>query len=308
MATKKPIAIVTGGTRGIGSGIAEVLAEAGYDLLLTYNTDQEAAQSFAKTLSKKIEDGDGEQKIKVECVGGDISLFSTRDKIFECLDCMIGKGDDAAASSSSGPLAVLVHNAGQYVGITSDNADNLSKGSLVFGDGSLVGDDGRTNFDIMHYYQRMYGEAFVDLCERFLIRMKNQSAEGGRGSIVGISSPGVTAHYYGPNVGYSMPGSGKCVMEYTMRIYAAQAAKHGINVNVLVPGVTNTPAWNRIGKDRGMSDGDQIMKGILHRRAAIKELIQPRDIGEVVKFLSSPSGKFVTGTVVPVDGGLHMGI
>jgi len=45
----------------------------------------------------------------------------------------------------------------------------------------------------MHYYQRMYGEAFVDLCERFLFRMNG--SESGGGTIVGISSPGVCAHY-----------------------------------------------------------------------------------------------------------------
>ena len=61
----------------------------------------------------------------------------------------------------------------------------------------------------MHYYQRMYGDAFVDLCEQGLARFKGDAG----GSLVGISSPGCTLQYKA-NLGYDMPGSGKCVMEY----------------------------------------------------------------------------------------------
>ena len=85
----------------------------------------------------------------------------------------------------------------------------------------------------MHYYQRMYGDAFVDLCEQGLARFKDG------GSLVGISSPGCTLQYKA-NLGYDMPGSGKCVMEYTMRLFAVRAATKNVNVNVVIPGVTVT--------------------------------------------------------------------
>eukprot|EP00567_Pseudictyota_dubia_P011469 CAMPEP_0197443376 /NCGR_PEP_ID=MMETSP1175-20131217/9122_1 /TAXON_ID=1003142 /ORGANISM="Triceratium dubium, Strain CCMP147" /LENGTH=255 /DNA_ID=CAMNT_0042973993 /DNA_START=89 /DNA_END=853 /DNA_ORIENTATION=+ len=229
----KPIALVTGGTRGIGSGIARVLAEDGYDLLLTYNTDKDAADEFAASLAHDI---GGE--LRVKCVGGDISLGSTRDEIFEALDSMTEASDDGC----DGRLAVLVHNAGQIVGLTSENSEGIQAKALSFGDGSLVDKEGRTDFDAMHYYRRLYGEAFVDLCERSLLRM-GSSQDGGGGSIVGISSPGVNSHYYGPDWTYSMAGSGKCLMEYSMRIYAVKVAARGINVNVIVPGITKTEAW-----------------------------------------------------------------
>jgi hypothetical protein len=56
----------------------------------------------------------------------------------------------------------VVHNAGQYVGITSDNADGLTAGMLGFGDGSMLSaDGGSTNLATMRYYQRLYGDAYT---------------------------------------------------------------------------------------------------------------------------------------------------
>ena len=204
-------------TRGIGR-ISDALGEAGFDLLLTYNSDAAAAEAAAAEL--KTAHGCG-----VTCVGGDISLESTRDAIFGAFEAM-----------SDVELGAVVHNAGQYVGITSDNADGLKGGPpLGFGDGSLLS-DGKFDFAQMHYYQRMYGDAYVDLCERGLARMT------AGGSLVGISSPGCTTQY-NANAGYDMPGSGKCVMEYAMRLFALRCAGKDVNCNVVVPGVTTTDAW-----------------------------------------------------------------
>ena len=97
-AAGRPFAIVTGGTRGIGSGIATVLSEEGYDLLLTYNSDEKPANEFVSSLTSKQED------LRAECVGGDISLCETIDEIFAIVDAM---------RSDGGRLEVLVHNAGQ---------------------------------------------------------------------------------------------------------------------------------------------------------------------------------------------------
>ena len=291
----RKIALVTGGTRGIGSGISEALAEAGYDLLLTYNTDKDAASEFSQSIREKYKDSCR----RVECVGGDISLPSTRDEIFSCLDGMTSSDDNG---DDDGYLAVMVHNAGQYVGITSDNSDGLEAKPLMFGDGSLLEEDGSTNMDTLNYYHRMYGEAFVDLCERSLVQM---NADVG-GSLIGISSPGPTAHLYNPGPEYSMPGSGKCLMEYSMRIYALKAAERNINANVVVPGYVQTEAWTKLAQSRGLPDEKQMMEGLVDRRVPQKKAMLPRDIGDAVAFLCSEAGRWITGISLPVDAGLHL--
>ena len=90
-------AIVTGGSRGIGLEISGALAEAGFDLLITYNSDVEAAEEAASALRTA-------HGCTVECVGGDISLTATRDEVFARYD---------ATFKATHELGAVVHNAGQ---------------------------------------------------------------------------------------------------------------------------------------------------------------------------------------------------
>ena len=191
-AALRRVAIVTGGTRGVGLGISQALAENDFDLLLTYNSDSAAAEKAVLELKNQF------PICAIETVGGDVSLPETRKAIFD-------KFDSAYAKTHC--LGAVVHNAGQYVGVSSTNAAGIKATGPPpgFGDGSLLGEDGGVDFTQMHYYQKMYGDAFVDLCERGLARFPEDG-----GSLVGISSPGCTLQF-NPNLGYDMPGSGKCV-------------------------------------------------------------------------------------------------
>ena len=276
-------AIVTGGTRGIGRGISEALAASGFDLLVTFNTDASAAEAAAAELRAA-------HGCTVECVGGDISLEATRDAIFACFD---------KSFKRTHALGAVIHNAGQYVGITSANADGLAASMYGFGDGSMLDADGKMKLDVMHYYQRMYADAYVDLCERGAARM--DEADGG--SLIGISSPGCTLQY-NANLGYDMPGSGKCVMEYAMRLFAVRCAPKGINCNVVVPGVTETDAWGKLAEKRGMKK-EELVAGIASRLSPMGAM-QPRQLGDAVAFLCSPEGRIITGVSLPVDGGVHL--
>ncbi|KAL3923410.1 MAG: hypothetical protein SGILL_001677, partial [Bacillariaceae sp.] len=278
---RRPVAIITGGSRGIGSGIATVLASKGYDLLLTYNTDNQAAEAFKFSLQQRY------PSCCVECVGGDLTITETRDAVFACLDAYFGDGH----------LQVLVHNAGQYLGLTSENSDGISSDAVIFGDGSLLKKDKdsqlHTDLSSIHYYQRLYGDAWIDLCERSIQRMAmggcdNDHAVPG-GTIIGISSPSVNPSLYKPDRTYSGPGSGKTIMEYSMRIYAKVVAEHNINVNVIVPGIVPTEAWERASQYRQSDESmEDVMERLVDRLVPLKRPVQPTDIGEVIAFLCSP--------------------
>ena len=123
------------------------------------------------------------------------------------------------------------------------------------------------------------------------------------GSLVGISSPGCTLHYK-PNAGYDLPGSGKCVMEYAMRLFAVRCAGRGINCNVVVPGVTSTDAWGRLAATRGTTK-EALVEGISSRLSLMGSM-SPRQLGDAVAFLCSPEGRLITGVSLPVDGGVHL--
>lgn len=94
---KAPVAVITGGTRGIGLAIAERLAVDGYDLLLTYRGDDEAAAAAQSTLAKSGR--------RIEVVSADVSTSEGAASTIESATKLLGKID------------VLVNNAG----ITRDN-------------------------------------------------------------------------------------------------------------------------------------------------------------------------------------------
>uniref|UniRef100_A0A7S1AMT0 SDR family oxidoreductase n=1 Tax=Noctiluca scintillans TaxID=2966 RepID=A0A7S1AMT0_NOCSC len=278
----RPVAIVTGGTRGIGRGTSEALADEGFDLLLGYGTNAEAAETAASELR--------ERGARVVVVGGDVSEEATVVRYFEVFQ----------KEFPSQQLRAVVHNAGQYMGLTAANNVGVSDGAprLL---GSLLLPDGSVDFSRFDYYHQIYARAWVQLVERAVPFLTV-----GGGSVIGISSPGCNATQV-PAGGYDMPGSAKTVMETTARFYAKNLAHQGITVNVVIPGVTLSDAWIHVAKGRGMAEDHTMAKEVAERAVPLGRAQSCRELGDVVAFLCSSRGKYITGVALPVDGGLHLG-
>jgi 2-hydroxycyclohexanecarboxyl-CoA dehydrogenase len=84
---------------------------------------------------------------------------------------------------------------------------------------------------------------------------------------------------------------------------AREVARYKINVNVVCPGLTETPLLNAV-RTQSEQTGkiiDAVTKATPFRRAA-----QPEEIAQAVLFLSSPAAAFITGQTLSVSGGLTM--
>ncbi|MHB1547389.1 MAG: SDR family oxidoreductase, partial [Acidimicrobiales bacterium] len=71
-----------------------------------------------------------------------------------------------------------------------------------------------------------------------------------------------------------------------------------ITVNVVAPGLVETDMLGALGDDR---------KGQLEALVPLGRTAEPGEIAEAVGFLASDAAGYITGAVLPVDGGLAMG-
>ncbi|MDJ0580581.1 SDR family oxidoreductase [Crocosphaera sp.] len=273
------VAIVTGGTRGIGFGISQQLAADGYHLILGFNSNEKAAKEAKKTL-------EAEYKIKVYTVKGDVVEAETIDKFFVCLE-----------NNFDGKLTALVHNAGLYLGMTTTPASEEAQ-AAADQQRQLLADGNFTSLAQYEYYQNVYPKCFIRCVEKAVNYM-----EDGKGYIVATSSPGCNMNQT-PQLSYILPGTGKTVVEFLTRYYAKILAARQINVNVVIPGFTKTEAWNSVTEKFGGVDSEMMQKII--KNTPMQRWCSPQEIGQVVAFLCSPKAAFITGVALPIDGGFHL--
>ena len=82
------------------------------------------------------------------------------------------------------------------------------------------------------------------------------------------------------------------------RSIARELGSRSITVNVVAPGTVATDMTAALGDDR-LAD--------LTAAVPLQRMAEPGEIAGVVAFLASPDAAYITGAVIPVDGGLGMG-
>ncbi|CAL1516285.1 SDR family oxidoreductase [Chitinophaga sp. MM2321] len=109
-------------------------------------------------------------------------------------------------------------------------------------------------------------------------------------SIVNVSSMlAIFGNAGGPAYSASKGG-----VDQVTKSLAIAYAEEGIRVNAVAPGWINTPLLEPL--------KDTLGKSILDR-TPFNRFGDPEEIAQVVAFLSSPAASFITGTILPIDGG-----
>jgi len=120
-------------------------------------------------------------------------------------------------------------------------------------------------------------------------------ADGTKGAIVNLSSSSVRGHPLG--VHYAASKTGVIGMTRSM---ALALAEHGIRVNAIAPGLTDTaqPRY-QFTEQQLAEEGSRIPLG--------GHIADPADIARIAVFLASADAAFITGETIHANGGLYMG-
>jgi gluconate 5-dehydrogenase len=170
-----------------------------------------------------------------------------------------------------GPLDILVNNAGNHLKRPAVESSDADLASIIqthlFGAFALSRECGR----------------------RMILRR--------RGSIIMIVSmsalfgiPLVTAYT-----------AAKSALAGLTRALAVEFSPHGVRVNAIAPG------WIDTALSRKAFEGDPARKQRILDRTPMGSLGEILDVGHAAVYLSSPAAKFITGVVLPVDGGASIG-
>jgi NAD(P)-dependent dehydrogenase (short-subunit alcohol dehydrogenase family) len=124
-----------------------------------------------------------------------------------------------------------------------------------------------------------------------------QMLKQGSGAIINISS--MAAQYGLPKViAYS---ASKTAIDGMTRAMAVELSPKGIRVNAIAPGFIYSEMTAKA------LDSDPERKAKVFARTPMGIMGQPEDIGEAAYFLATGASKYITGVVLPVDGGNSIG-
>jgi NAD(P)-dependent dehydrogenase (short-subunit alcohol dehydrogenase family) len=145
-----------------------------------------------------------------------------------------------------------------------------------------------------HYVEADY-KAVYFMSQAAARQMQAQGCEKGThpyriinmASAAGIKSP----------IGDTVYGSLKAAVTHLSRIMANELARFGITVNAVAPGYVLTDMTKDV-----MADEKNV--AAVTRMISLRRYAQPEEIAGVISFLASPAGGYITGQLLPVDGGM----
>ena len=243
------IALVTGGGRGIGAGIAMKLACAGAAVAINYRGDGRGAAHVVGQITEA-----GGTSIAIR---GDVASWASCDTIA------------VAARDRLGDPDIFIHSAG-LVGAAKPVVDTEPTEVLRL--------------------LTVHAVAAHWLAKLLIPGMRRASAA----NIVFLSSVGTIAMR--ANAGsYVMA---KASLEALAQVLSHEEASNGIRVNVVAPGLTETDMGRQAAIDRGTTLAE------LGAAVPLRRVCSVTDIANLVYFLVSEAGSYITGQRIYLHGGL----
>jgi 3-oxoacyl-[acyl-carrier protein] reductase len=242
------VALVTGGSGGIGRATAIALAGAGHRVAVCFRSDAEGAATTAKAVTE----AGGEALV----VAADVADSAAVDAAFKDIE------------SAWGPVTVLVNNAGATRdGLLLRMSDDAWRSVIA------------TNLDGAFFAIRRAAPGMMEARFGRIVNM---------GSVVGSTGSAGQVNY----------ASAKAGLLGLTRSVARELASRNITCNLVTPGPIATGMIDALSEDR---------RAELSKLTALGRIGSPDEVAATVAFLCSQPAGYITGTVIPVDGGLSMG-
>ncbi|WP_284753228.1 SDR family NAD(P)-dependent oxidoreductase [Arthrobacter sp. efr-133-R2A-120] len=241
----RPVALITGASRGIGQSSAVAMAEAGFDIV---------------GFSQSGDSGNSETCRLVNLAGG---AYVTH-KVNVAVESDVRSAFRSLLTANGRRLHAVVVSAG----ITSDG---------------LAATMSADRFDSV---------IAVNLRGTFLVcREAIKAMRKTGGAIVLLSSTSGVSGQAG-QVNYSASKGGVNAMTQAL---AKEVAGLGIRVNAVAPGFTETDMFRRM---------DVKARNGLIQHIPLQRVAKPEEVARAVRFLATEESSYITGQILPVDGGL----
>jgi 3-oxoacyl-[acyl-carrier protein] reductase len=267
------VAVVTGGSRGLGRADCLALAKAGADVVVTdilmesdpgLQTEAEGANSALAQLFTS------QHVVYSEQTSEEIRKMGRRSVAMkmDVTDADQVKEVFAQIKKDFGSIDILVNNAGtlDHVGQIENQSPDLWERDLKV---NLTGAFNCTAAVWPYMRQQNWGR------------------------LIYMSSVAGTLGGFG-QASYSTTKAGLTGLAKSM---ALEGARYGITANAIAPGIIGTEAYRA---------GNQKMNDRMVLRTAMRSAGEPEDIAHAVCFLASPEARYVTGVVLTVGGGIDL--
>jgi 3-oxoacyl-[acyl-carrier protein] reductase len=264
------VALVTGGSRGLGRADALTFARAGADVAIADIQLESDAGQDAERYGTLAQAARAQGLIYTEATVEEIRGLGRRSVALKC-DVTAREDVDATVGrvvEELGSVDILVNNAG-----TLDHLAQFPQQSPELWERDL-----RVNLT-----------GGFNCSQAVWPHMK----ERGWGRIVNMSSVAGTLGGFG-QASYSTTKEGILGLTRTL---ALEGGRHGITCNAIVPGVIGTEAFNL---------GNPEMNERMVRRTALRRPGEPQEIANAVAFLCSDLASYITGAALTVSGGIEL--